>query len=274
MKPVDWVYRQLSRAQAQSHFDDYVASEADRIDAFRRAVMERGGPDLDGGRESLGALGAWMLSQLEPGPRDGELPMWARRPMGTELPGRVSAETLWLIDGANAYFVDCLRRRHPQLRWELALDRQVSDYQQPVLAGFGQRRLEAPWPAFGVFAAALADPPKEDWLLEAFDAWEARVDRAVKPEEPDLEDVEVRAIDDPEWDVQIWISEAAEPVLGRPAFESLEERIGSLPGIEALVWEDREVFLARLEAGTELSALRADVAALLRQMLEGSPSSG
>jgi hypothetical protein len=58
--------------------------------------------------------------------------------------------------------------------------------------------------------------------------------------------------DDREWNAQIWIPEYAEPVLGRDIFESLEARLGAIPGIERLAWEDREVFLARVAKGTSI----------------------
>jgi hypothetical protein len=85
------------------------------------------------------------------------------------------------------------------------------------------------------------------------DAWE------VGPDEVQalVDEIGVDPIDgDRDWNAQIWIPEYAEPVLGREIFDSLEARLRAIPGVERLVWEDREVFLARVAKNTELEDVR------------------
>ena len=69
---------------------------------------------------------------------------------------------------------------------------------------------------------------------------------------------------DHDWNAQIWIPEYGEPVLGGEIFDSLEGRLGAIPGIERLGWEDREVFLARLAEGTSLEDIRSHVVNVVR----------
>jgi hypothetical protein len=80
-----------------------------------------------------------------------------------------------------------------------------------------------------------------------------------------IDEIGVDPVDgDRDWNAQIWIPEYAEPILGGEIFESLEARLGAIPGIERLVWEDREVFLARVANGTDLEDVRQHVVDAVR----------
>jgi len=125
--------------------------------------------------------------------------------------------------------------------------------------------------------ARHASPPDLDWLIKLFDAWSERAVGAAgaagagtpegTAEDPasDLEDVSVEEIEgDSVWNAELWITEAAEAILGREAYDGLFERFAALPGVEQIEWEDREKFLLRLRPGTNVDAVRVAARRALR----------
>ena len=66
------------------------------------------------------------------------------------------------------------------------------------------------------------------------------------------------------FNAQIWIPETAEWALGEERFESLADRFGRLEGVSDLIQEDREVYLFRAAAGTDLATLRDRVVDIVR----------
>jgi hypothetical protein len=80
-----------------------------------------------------------------------------------------------------------------------------------------------------------------------------------------IDEIDVGKIEkDADWNVEIWIPEYAEAVLGEEPFAGLEAQLAGLPGVERLAWEDREVFLARVAAGTDLDELKTHVVDVVR----------
>jgi hypothetical protein len=63
----------------------------------------------------------------------------------------------------------------------------------------------------------------------------------------------------------LWISEAAETVLGREAYDRLYDRFAAIHGVERLEWEDRERFLVRLRRGTDVADVREAARRALRE---------
>jgi hypothetical protein len=81
-----------------------------------------------------------------------------------------------------------------------------------------------------------------------------------------IDELDVQAIDgDPDWNVQFWLPEYAEPILGETVFGSLEQRIRAIPGVERLAWEDREVFLAKVAPGTSPETLHERFTEVVRE---------
>lgn len=70
-----------------------------------------------------------------------------------------------------------------------------------------------------------------------------------------------------DWNVEIWIPEYAEPILGEELFVGLEARLAALPGIERLAWEDRERFIAHVARGTDIGELKRGVVDAVRAAL-------
>lgn len=263
----------LKGRAARASFEAYVATEADRLAAFRRAIAVRGGPSeaqLDFSRESLGPLGAWFLEPTPPGPEDRETPDWAvGEPDDPALPSP------WMLEGLTAYLVGALRRAHPAVSWRLEEDRRSMHAGLPVLVGV--RSVEF-WPitpvAIRMYRARQAASPDPDWLLAEYGRWselaaKAAVTGPIDADaelERDLDEVDVDPISgDPVWNAEISISEAAETVLGEREYTGLYDRFAAIPGIERIEWEDRERFLVRLGPGRRLDDIRDAVRAALRE---------
>lgn len=260
----EWAYEQLSREEAKAHFARHVATEEERLDAFRDLVERLGGPlsaDLDLSRDSLGPLGRWMLDAVVDGPRDGEIPLWAR-PMHQLT---LSGDSIRLMDGAAAYFAAALHRRHPDLRWKLTTMKLDINYHAPVLGGL----LSPVRPMFGgLERGRSADPPDGDWILRLFDVWDegfGAADASADGKEPSADDVEVSRTEMPGYDVEIWIPEYVEQLIGSEAFDALQEQFAAISGVRELVWEDRELFFAKLQRGTKLTTLTDRIKAVLRE---------
>lgn len=63
----------------------------------------------------------------------------------------------------------------------------------------------------------------------------------------------------------MWIPEGTEAVLGERRFEQLADQIRRLEGVERLVWEDREVMIARLASGVDRGELRKRIVEVVRR---------
>jgi hypothetical protein len=269
------------KATARAAFEEYVATEGRRVDDFRRIVASRGGPSeavLDLTPDSLGPLGAWLLEPVPPGPEDAWKPVWAwdRSDDDPYLKGS------WLPEGLGAYVYSMLRRRHPSLTWKLEVDKRSIYEGLPVLAGIGPIE-HLPYAAMkgSMIRAQGAAPRDPDWLVKLFDGWSTAAADTAPPSQVgadddldrEIEDVTVEAIEgDPDWNAELWISEAAETVLGREAYDGLYDRFAAIPGVERLSWEDRERFLLRLRHGTNPADVRDTARRALHEARRGGPA--
>ncbi len=259
----EWAYEQLSRKDARAHFERHVETEGERLEAFRDLVERLGGPTsgaLDLSRDSLQPLGRWMLDAVVDGPRDGDLPLWA----GPMRQLSFSGDSIRLMDGLATYFAAALHRRHPTWRWEMSTMKLDIDYQVPVLGVLSPVRVML----VGLERGRSADPPDGDWILERFDVWDQSVDAASTTDADArlaVDDVEVVRTEMPGFDVEIWIPEYVEALIGAEAFAALEPKLAALPGIRKLIWEDRELLYAKLDRGTSIAELRDRIKAILRE---------
>lgn len=264
-------------SESRRAFESYVDSENDRLNEFRQAVARRGGPssaELDLSRESLATLGRWLLTPPPPGEEDRRPAHWV-----VVVPdGHPRRPTIWMIDGIATYLAAALRRMHPGLRWRLNEDRRDPEYLHPQLGSFGGAWLWAFQPVNALLDRARAsNPPDPDWLVRIFDQWSAHgpaegaSDLGGDEDVRDLLDVEVGPISgDPDWNAEIWITEAAEPILGQELFEQLEGKLAAISGIERLGWEDREHFLLKVSRGTDLASIQDSVRDILRASYRAS----
>lgn len=166
---------------ARAAFEQYISSETDRVDDFRRIVASRGGPSaatLDLTRDSLGPLGAWLMRPLPPGPEDDQHPVWAwdRSEDDPYLKGS------WLPDGLGTYVVTMLRVRHPGLTWKLETDPRSIYRGLPVLVGLGPVET-LPYAAMlgSLENAGKASTRDPGWLMDLFDRWSALVATTAAP---------------------------------------------------------------------------------------------
>lgn len=264
-------------AEARAAFERYISSESERIDEFRRIVASRGGPSeavLDLTRASLGPLGAWLLAPVPRGPEDATKPIWAFD-RADDDPYLVGS---WLPDGLGTYLMVMVRRRHPQVAWKLESDRRSIHEGKPVIAGVGPVEFLPYAAVLGTMRRARERSRDPDWLVKVFDGWSDGAAKAAGTDAPaahadlerELDDVTVEAIeDDPSWNAALWISEAAETILGRAAFDGLYDRFAAIPGVERLEWEDRERFLLRLTRGTDTATVREAARLALREARKG-----
>ncbi len=263
---VEWAYQQLSRAEAKAHFDRYVATEQERLEAFRDLVERLGGPkrpELDLSRDSMRPLGAWVLGAVADGPRDGEVPLWAQSMPPYQLTW--SGDGIRLMDGLATYFAAAVHRRHPGLTWTMSTKSFDVDYQTPTLGNLMPVRPML----VGLDRGRSAEPPDGDWLVRIFDPWDQAFERGPSADDkPAIDDVDVNPTDMPGFDVEIWISEAVEALIGADAFAALQPTLAAIPGVKELVWEDRELLYAKLERGASLPELRDRITAVLRDAAE------
>lgn len=125
-------YIDMTKAQAEAAFREYLAERGPALDRLREALVADGqDPDalLDGSIESLVPLWRWILAHLTvfdaPGgatdpnsaPRE-QWPSWTRHEY--EVMHALSLESLFLIDGLVSYLGEVVQQHAPEARWEIA----------------------------------------------------------------------------------------------------------------------------------------------------------
>jgi hypothetical protein len=252
--------RSLTRGQAEELLRRHVDGETGRLQRFE-IELRKAGIEPDYTRASLGPAGTFVRDRLRPRPTSEGSPF-----------GHLGEEGRELLDGLAAYFAACVRRLHPALHWQLDTDPRSSFFQRPILAGVADFELFPPTPvATKLLAAWSTAPPDDAWLIDLFDRWASRLDG--NRERPDqqaarniAEDVDVLSIDgDPEWDIEIWIPDDAEYVLGAAEFHRLPQKLEAIDGIDRLAWEDRERFIARIRSDADVSSIRNEVMRILER---------
>ena len=259
----EWAYEQLSRKEARAHFERHVETEGERLEAFRDLVERLGGP----------SRGAWICRATRSSRwADGcSTPSSMVRAMATSHCGLVPCASSRFPATASASWTGSQRtlplRSTGDIRrgrWEMSTIKLDIDYQVPVLGVLSPVRVML----VGLERGRSADPPDGDWILERFDVWDQSVDAASTTDADAplaVDDVEVARTEMPGFDVEIWIPEYVEQLIGAEAFEALEQRFAAIPGVRTLMWEDRELLYAKLERGTRVAELRDRIKAILRE---------
>ncbi len=243
------------QTEAEDFFKAFVSAGPARLAWFATEVRERGGPALDGSVASLGPLWAWMRTVgLRESPAAGELPVWAD---GEIVAGwGYDGETLRLLDGL-IHYVAAVYRRELGVGWELKTDDPGHAFHQaPVLTGMGGAA--PPWRQVMAVVNRHRKGKGADDQLQMLVAAAIAAGPSAPVEMP--LSVEVLAEgDDSAFDYHVSIPEWTEDRIGAAAFATLGERFAAIPGVQQVVWEDREVFLvdASLDAATLEAALLA-----------------
>ncbi|APX03199.1 hypothetical protein [Arthrobacter sp. QXT-31] len=124
-------YINMTKKQSEAAFHEYLEERVPALERLRGSLAADGqDPDalLDGSVESLVPLWRWILAHLtradDPAatdttsvPRE-QWPSWAR--YGGETVGKLSLESLFLLDGLVSYLGDVVQQRAPGARWEIA----------------------------------------------------------------------------------------------------------------------------------------------------------
>uniref|UniRef100_UPI000B41EB94 hypothetical protein n=1 Tax=Arthrobacter globiformis TaxID=1665 RepID=UPI000B41EB94 len=124
-------YINMTKKQSKAAFQEYLEERVPALERLRGSLAADGqDPDalLDGSVESLVPLWQWILAHLtradDPAatdttsvPRE-QWPSWAR--YGGETVGKLSLESLFLLDGLVSYLGDVVQQRAPGARWEIA----------------------------------------------------------------------------------------------------------------------------------------------------------
>lgn len=164
----------------------YLRGIAEARIRFRAHLRESGGPEADGTRESLAAVGAWFLHHLRDNSRDRKdpwLPAWwnPRTPLaGSREKGAApfTRQQLRLIDEVHAYVAEVLLNEIPGAEWVIyTAHKRESRYGQTVLK-LGRNTYDFPLSlVYGVAidVVRLERTVDEDVLLDAASKIIARV---------------------------------------------------------------------------------------------------
>lgn len=176
-------FRSMNRDQAKAYFQWFLEQIPSRITVLERAVRSTEGADYliweaDESSGSLDLLGQWFAQQVEVREMMAEeiediyvrAPEWFRSVSIQDW--ELTDRTLSLAMDIGMYLGAAFLRHLPGLHWEmLAKPKNAADFQQPVLAGFGELKCNPVRLAI-VLAYGLADRTyRPTRLRELFEVW-------------------------------------------------------------------------------------------------------
>lgn len=237
-----------SPEQARVLFAEFTSRLARRRAWFVERVAESGGPATDGTVESLDPLLEHVVAHLRVDQPEQAPPDW--------FPP-LREETGWtdrgaaLVEGLMAYVADVVIGR-TGARWELDEDPRSAFAGQPVLSD----RTAPPWHLVLQAVRRVDADPTAKKLERGVRANLSAVANLPSASGPEPLDVEVTPLEHPPWNVQVSIPEWAEDALGTPTFDGLADLFRSVDGVDDVLHEDREVFLARTDGSVGHAVLR------------------
>jgi hypothetical protein len=146
--PFSLRFREMPKAELKAYLDWFLGQIPERIAQLEQEV--RLAPAFDGwaankSPDSLTALGAWFVAQVETRKRTTEemAALSASGSFPVNIPeDELTNRTFSLAMDLGMYLAETLRAQHPKLKWQQPLDDQkFADYGQPVLVGFGAVQL-------------------------------------------------------------------------------------------------------------------------------------
>jgi hypothetical protein len=164
-----------------------------------------------------------------------------------------------LVEGLMAFVTEVYRRQGVRTHWVLDTDPRDAHYLQPVFEG---HPVPPPWTqVIGAVSGIQRGKHGVDRLRQVVEHslrhWRERHGEYVDP------GPEVVPVDLAGWDYQVSLPDEVVDGLAPEVYAALEDRLGAIPGVEAALFEDREVCLLRTRPGTTRSALRAAVESVL-----------
>jgi hypothetical protein len=249
-------FRLLSKAEAKTILDAYVATLPDRVDAFLDEVRRRGGPvdALDFSRASMRPLWTWYIADLrlpDPPTSDEEMreagpPWWYdfHAPLGQ----RLGPDLARLVTNMAAYFVECVLRQRPDARLTLGRAKRGVDYNMPLLeigAGAAGGTVDQMFISLTNQASMGAVYQLDPGRLEAmFDQWTTPPTPVPVATAPPFSVELIEGVEPSDFTHVISFDDVvAHEREGR--VKRLVRRLGSDPVIERAVHEDREIVLIR-----------------------------
>ena len=253
------LYRQMSRAQGEAAFVEFLAERPVALQRLRGALLGDGiDPDrlLDGSVASLVAVWVWLRARLtgkedaasQPAPA---LPTWSRYSFPEEP--TLSEASILLVDGLISYFGQVVLDQEPQARWRVGFDPRHRNYayqNEPVLAvdadECGQYELGVELMLSGTARRHLwGEQVPDDEVARRADAVITRLRKALVAGPvagPAIEElIEVSAVEQPhEFTHEVAIDD--DLILELPRIvASLAKALAKEPGIDQVWRADREV---------------------------------
>jgi hypothetical protein len=230
--------------QAEASFERFVAAGRERLPWFVTEVTRLTGRRPRAAVEDLEWLTGVVVARLaEPG--DATSPEWltdAFRAEGWTGYGAALADGL-------VHLVAELYRFRLGAVWVLETDPRHANHLRPVLS---VRGATPPWRLVPLLRQVRAGQATPDRIVHAVQT----VLAGAGSPGPEALTVTVAASGQPDFDHELFVDESAEWVLGEESFAALAGRFATLPGVEEVLQEDREVFLVRAP-GLSASALEA-----------------
>ena len=278
------LYRQMSRAQGEAAFVEFLAERPVALQRLRDALVGDGiDPErlLDGSVASLIAVWVWLRARLTgKGPSQpelaGELPSWSRYSQPEE--STLSAASILLVDGLISYFGQVVFGHEPQARWRVGFNprhRNFAYQNEPVLAvdadERGQYELGVELMLSGTARRQLwGEQVPDDEVARRADAVIAKLRKALVAGPvagPAIEElIEVSAVEQPhEFTHEVAIDD--DLILELPRIvASLAKALAKAPGIDQVWRADREVLHVTAPSWTT-DQLHAWITAYIRKRL-------
>ena len=253
----------------------YVERLSWRWSWLRDRVADADGPPVDRSVESLDALASFVAARAhDPGPVTAE-PYWFEAPehrpdwteVGAEWVEGLAAAVAEVIIGATG------------AQWVFDSDPRFVTGHQPVLQGIVNTPQRLASLAVADVLSGRTGRPLSALVAKMIDQYapagrlageptlgDAAVVRAEAPTSANAPvTVEVTALTGGTWDVQVSLPEEVEDLLGAEAHASLEERFAAVPGVRAVVFEDRDVAVLATD-GLNLDEVRQALNAVLAEL--------
>ena len=247
-----------TREAAEAFLLRWTSGLPTRLDWFAREVTRLGGPDLTYETDQCVPLLALVVEHIGD---DGAVDPaeWYRdvhRRHGWSPYGA------GLVEGLMAFVAEVYRGQGVRTHWVLDTDPRDAHYLQPVFEG---DPVPPPWTqVIGVVSGVQRGKDDVGRLRQVVEYSLRHWRRQHGEPAAAAPGPEVVPVDLAEWDYQVSLPDEVVDGLAPGVYATLEDRLGGIPGVEAALFEDREVCLLRTRPGMTQSALRAAVEAVVR----------
>lgn len=199
-----------------------------------------------------------------PRSRPARIPPWYPFQAGYCRHYGVQRSLVRVTDGVAAYWAACLQAAQPDRHWTVggcdARDTGYGFYNHPVLQRDGHHVVPHVHIATVVTRAVVRKRREDrdlDKLVWLYDLATGRGRTGQSEEEPPRFEI----IRTGPASLELWLPETLEFELDQQAFDTLDQRIAAIPGIDRVRWQDREIML--LDGDIDPDALAEHLAPIL-----------